>query len=60
MRASPVDREEPVVLIGQSRGGALARSLAVREPESVSALVMLGSPVSDPLAVLPRSFAPYA
>jgi triacylglycerol lipase len=45
--------EEPVVLIGQSRGGALARSLAVREPESVSALVMLGSPVSDPLAVAP-------
>ncbi len=44
---------EPVVLIGQSRGGALARSLAVREPENVSALVMLGSPVSDPLAVAP-------
>src|SRR5258707_21016 len=33
--------DEPVVLIGQSRGGALARSLAVREPESVAALVML-------------------
>ena len=47
-------REEPVVLIGQSRGGALARSLAVREADQVSALVMLGSPVSDPLAVSPR------
>jgi triacylglycerol lipase len=47
-------REEPVILIGQSRGGALARSLAVREPENVSALVMLGSPVCDPLAVSPR------
>ncbi len=46
-------REEPVVLIGQSRGGALARSLAVREPDSVAALVMLGSPVVDPLAVSP-------
>ncbi|HEX9482279.1 MAG TPA: alpha/beta fold hydrolase [Solirubrobacteraceae bacterium] len=45
--------DEPVVLIGQSRGGALARSLAVREPESVAALVMLGSPVCDPLAVSP-------
>jgi len=43
--------EEPVVLVGQSRGGALARSLAVREPESVCGLVMLGSPVRDPLAV---------
>ncbi|HEY0516919.1 MAG TPA: alpha/beta fold hydrolase [Solirubrobacteraceae bacterium] len=48
------EREEPVVLIGQSRGGALARSLAVREPEHVRALVMLGSPVCDPLAVSPR------
>jgi len=46
--------EEPVVLVGQSRGGALARSLAVREPENVSALVMLGSPVADPLAVAPQ------
>jgi pimeloyl-ACP methyl ester carboxylesterase len=45
---------EQVVVIGQSRGGALARSLAVREPENVSALVMLGSPVADPLAVAPQ------
>lgn len=42
---------KPVFLIGQSRGGALARSLAVRNPEIVSGLVMLGSPVCDPLAV---------
>ena len=27
------DCGEPVVLIGQSRGGALARALAVRHPE---------------------------
>lgn len=39
------------VVIGQSRGGALARALAVREPESVAMLVTLGSPVLDPLAV---------
>ena len=43
----------PVALIGQSRGGALARALAVREPEHVCALVTLGSPVGDPLAVAP-------
>jgi pimeloyl-ACP methyl ester carboxylesterase len=43
--------EQPVVLIGQSRGGAIARALAVREPEHVSALVMLGSPIRDSLAV---------
>jgi triacylglycerol lipase len=41
----------PVFLIGQSRGGALARSLAVRNPDIVSGLVMLGTPVRDPLAV---------
>lgn len=40
-----------VALIGQSRGGALARVLAVRNPQLVSSVVMLGSPVRDPLAV---------
>jgi triacylglycerol lipase len=44
---------EPVVLIGQSRGGTLARALAVRHPDMVAGLVMLGSPVLDPLAVSP-------
>jgi pimeloyl-ACP methyl ester carboxylesterase len=44
----------PVALIGQSRGGALARVVAVREPEHVSALVTLGSPVQDSLAVAPQ------
>jgi triacylglycerol lipase len=51
LRAFASDCGRPVVLIGQSRGGALARALAVREPEVVSGLVMLGSPVRDPLAV---------
>jgi pimeloyl-ACP methyl ester carboxylesterase len=41
------------VLVGQSRGGALARVLAVRNPAIVSGVVMLGSPVHDPLAVAP-------
>ncbi len=40
-----------VALIGQSRGGALARVLAVRNPSIVGSLVMLGSPVRDSLAV---------
>ena len=39
------------VLIGQSRGGELARVLAVRSPDAVSTLVMLGSPVLEPLSV---------
>jgi triacylglycerol lipase len=45
--------DEPVILIGQSRGGTLARALAARHPEMVAGLVMLGSPVLDPLAVSP-------
>jgi triacylglycerol lipase len=47
------DSGGPVVLIGQSRGGALARALAVRDPDNVSGLVTLGSPVRDGLAVSP-------
>jgi pimeloyl-ACP methyl ester carboxylesterase len=42
-----------VVLLGQSRGGELARVVAVRNPEHVSTLVMLGSPVCGPLDVGP-------
>jgi len=40
-----------VVVIGQSRGGELSRVLAVRNPDFVSTLVMLGSPVLEPLSV---------
>jgi pimeloyl-ACP methyl ester carboxylesterase len=39
------------VVIGQSRGGELARVLAVRNPDALSTLVMLGSPVLEPLSV---------
>jgi pimeloyl-ACP methyl ester carboxylesterase len=39
------------VVVGQSRGGELARVLAVRNPDLVGSLVMLGSPVVDPLNV---------
>ncbi len=41
------------MVIGQSRGGELARVVAVRNPQFVSTLVMLGSPVSNPLSVGP-------
>jgi len=42
-----------VVLIGQSRGGALARVAALHNPDLVSTVVMLGSPVLGPLDVGP-------
>jgi pimeloyl-ACP methyl ester carboxylesterase len=49
--AERLDRR--VVLIGQSRGGELARVAALRNPDLVSSLVMLGSPVLSPLSVAP-------
>ena len=42
-----------VVVIGQSRGGVLAKALAARRPELVSGVVTLGSPVLSQLSVHP-------
>jgi triacylglycerol lipase len=46
-------RGERVAIVGQSRGGCLARVLAVRRPDLVSGIVGLGSPVREPLAIHP-------
>jgi len=42
-----------VTIIGQSRGGSMARVLAVRRPELVDGIVCLGSPLTDEFAVHP-------
>jgi triacylglycerol lipase len=42
-----------VVIIGQSRGGVLAKALGARRPDLVSGIVTLGSPVLSQLAVHP-------
>jgi pimeloyl-ACP methyl ester carboxylesterase len=47
------DREGPVAIVGQSRGGLFARVLAVRRPALVSGIVTLGSAHLNPLAVHP-------
>jgi triacylglycerol lipase len=54
-RLERVVREQSMraVVIGQSRGGALAKVLAVRRPELVAGVVTLGSPQLAPLAVHP-------
>jgi pimeloyl-ACP methyl ester carboxylesterase len=44
-----------VVLLGQSRGGWLARLVATRRPDLVRGLVSLGSPVLDPLGAHPKA-----
>jgi pimeloyl-ACP methyl ester carboxylesterase len=41
------------VLIGQSRGGSLAKALAARRPDLACGLITLGSPHVDPLAIHP-------
>jgi pimeloyl-ACP methyl ester carboxylesterase len=51
LQALAADAGEPVFVIGQSRGGSLGRSLAVRNPDAVAGLAMLGSPIVDALAV---------
>jgi triacylglycerol lipase len=50
------DSRVPVVLVGHSLGGMLARSIAVRYPESVRHLVMLGAPsrMEWPAAIRPE------
>ena len=42
-----------VSIVGQSRGGTMARILAVRRPDLVERIVCLGSPVVDQFAVHP-------
>lgn len=41
------------LIVGQSRGGNMARLLAVRRPELVAGIVTLGSPLADHFAVHP-------
>jgi pimeloyl-ACP methyl ester carboxylesterase len=43
----------PVTIVGHSRGGTMARLLAVRRPELVHGIVCLGSPLIDQFAVHP-------
>jgi triacylglycerol lipase len=40
-----------VAIVGWSRGGTLAKIVTVRRPDLVSALITLGTPNTDPLAV---------
>jgi pimeloyl-ACP methyl ester carboxylesterase len=46
-------RGRRVALVGQSRGGSLARGLAQRRPDLVSGVIALGSPLRDELATHP-------
>lgn len=43
----------PVTVIGQSRGGTMARVLAVRRPELIDTIICLGAPMTNQFAVHP-------
>jgi pimeloyl-ACP methyl ester carboxylesterase len=45
---------QKALLVGQSRGGAMGKVIAVRRPDLVDTLVTLGSPLNDHFAVHPR------
>lgn len=45
--------DRTVTVIGQSRGGSMARILAVRRPDLIDRIVCLGSPLVDQYAVHP-------
>jgi pimeloyl-ACP methyl ester carboxylesterase len=47
-----LDGEQPLRIIGHSRGGLLAKVLAVRYPELVAGIVTLGSPLVNPFRSL--------
>lgn len=47
------EQGQRAIVIGQSRGGSMAKVLAGRRPDLVGGLVTLGSPHVDPLAVHP-------
>jgi pimeloyl-ACP methyl ester carboxylesterase len=49
-----------VAIIGQSRGGAFARALAVRRPELLSGIVTLGAPTVSQLDIHPVVLAQVA
>ncbi|MBN8867200.1 MAG: alpha/beta hydrolase [Solirubrobacterales bacterium] len=45
---------QKALIVGQSRGGAMGRVIAVRRPDLVDTLVTLGSPLRDQTDVHPR------
>jgi pimeloyl-ACP methyl ester carboxylesterase len=51
------EAEAPIMLIGQSLGGAFARVLAHRHPEKIAQVVTLASPIRFPVATPMEVFA---
>jgi len=54
LEAAVAEAGEKALLVGQSRGGAMGKVIAVRRPDLVSTLVTLGSPLNDHFDFHPR------
>jgi pimeloyl-ACP methyl ester carboxylesterase len=60
LEAFAADTGERVAIVGQSRGGIFARTLAVRRPDLVASIVTLGSPTVNQLRAHPLVLAQVA
>ena len=56
LRASVEASGKKSLLVGQSRGGAMGKVIAVRNPDLVETLVTLGSPLNDHFDIHPRTW----
>jgi predicted esterase YcpF (UPF0227 family) len=52
-----LSQDAPISIVGQSLGGVLARSLAMRHPTRIRHVVTLGSPIRFPVTTPLRAFA---
>jgi pimeloyl-ACP methyl ester carboxylesterase len=60
LEALAAETGQRVAIVGQSRGGAFARALAVRRPELISRIVTLGAPTVSQLDIHPVVLAHVA
>lgn len=56
LEAAVNETGQRALLVGQSRGGAMGKVIAVRRPELVETLVTLGSPLNDHFEIHPRTW----
>lgn len=54
LREAVEETGQKALLVGQSRGGAMGKVVAVRNPDLVETLVTLGSPLNDHFDIHPR------
>lgn len=56
LRSVVEETGQKALIVGQSRGGAMGKVIAVRNPDLVDTLVTLGSPLNDHFDIHPRTW----